>query len=117
MRRFSNDHETVCWVQEMDQDLAVVKAQRAYVLSQQGQPGACLDLLTQVLTLNLQSDVATHALCTSNALALRARQSDAVPKVRCLLGHRGFQVCASICVELMRTQGWKFVTHVPTQLA
>jgi hypothetical protein len=69
-------------VQDIDRELAVVHAQMAHVLSLQQQDTEALERLTQVLALDLQSDVATHALCTSNSLVLKAQACDTLPKVR-----------------------------------
>ena len=77
-------------VQEVELELAVVQAQMAHMLVQQGKHAEALDRYLQLLALDLQYDIVTAALCTNNMLALKALTMDSVPKVR----STGMQACA-----------------------
>lgn len=70
-------------MQEMDAELAVVHGQQAHVAALTGRLAEAVEKYQAVLALNLQADVATHALCSNNAVTLRTQLAEAPPKVRC----------------------------------
>lgn len=68
-------------VQEMDRELAPVRAQAAHVNFLQGNKTAAAASYSTLLLQNLQSDVALHAVCTNNSLCTQ-QNMDSLPKVR-----------------------------------
>lgn len=67
-------------VQEMDQELAPVRAQAALVNFLQGDKAAAAAGYASLLLQNVQSDVALHAVCTNNSLCTQ-QNMDTLPKV------------------------------------
>lgn len=70
----------------MDSELAIVRGQKAYVAALSGKRADAVDLYQDVLAANLQSDVATHALCANNVVVLRSQLAESPPPVRPLPG-------------------------------
>ena len=96
-------------LQELDTELAVVHAQTAHALAQQGKPADALERYTQILALDLQSDVVTHALCTSNSLALRAQADGSAPKVRLGAMRTPLQSIAALVDGCLQAVTWLVV--------
>lgn len=67
-------------VQEMDRELAPVRAQAAHVSFLQGNKTAAAAGYSTLLLQNIQSDVALHAVCTNNSLCAQT-DMDSLPKV------------------------------------
>ena len=67
-------------LQEMDRELAPVRAQAAHVNFLQGNSAAAAASYSTLLLQNLQQDMALHAVCTNNSLCSQTNM-DSVPKV------------------------------------
>jgi hypothetical protein len=72
-------------VQEIERELAVVQAQKAYVESLLGNDSEAEELYRQVVSLDLQGDVATQITCTNNLLQLLAASNRPLPTVCSIL--------------------------------
>jgi hypothetical protein len=68
-------------MQEIERELAVVQAQDAYLESVMGNRGKAEALYQQVLSLDLQGDLATQITCTNNLLQLLAASNKPLPSV------------------------------------
>jgi hypothetical protein len=68
-------------VQEMDQELAPVRAQAAHVAMLQGDRDSAAASYSTLIAQNLHADLALQAVCTNNSLCARALDSDSIAKV------------------------------------